>query len=144
MFVFDTDHLSLLQRDNGRSTSHLVSRLDECDEADFWVSIVSFHEQFQGWNAYLNKADDRENLVLGYARFEKLLKAFSGYQLLPFDEAAAEICSDFRKQKIRVGTMDLRIASIAIANDMTLLTRNTVDFERVPGLLFEDWTLPDV
>jgi tRNA(fMet)-specific endonuclease VapC len=37
--------------------------------------------------------------------------------------------------------MDLRIASIAIANQMTLLTRNRVDFERVPGLMFEDWTV---
>jgi tRNA(fMet)-specific endonuclease VapC len=36
--------------------------------------------------------------------------------------------------------MDLRIASIALANNMTLLTRNTVDFERVPGLIQEDWT----
>jgi tRNA(fMet)-specific endonuclease VapC len=38
--------------------------------------------------------------------------------------------------------MDLRIASIVIANQMTLLTRNTVDFQRVPGLHFEDWTVP--
>jgi len=37
--------------------------------------------------------------------------------------------------------MDLRIASIAIANQITLLTRNTVDFERIPNLLFEDWTV---
>ena len=38
--------------------------------------------------------------------------------------------------------MDLRIAAIVIANQMTLLTRNTVDFERVPNLAFEDWTIP--
>jgi tRNA(fMet)-specific endonuclease VapC len=36
--------------------------------------------------------------------------------------------------------MDLRIASIAIANQMTVLTRNTIDFERIPNLSFEDWT----
>jgi tRNA(fMet)-specific endonuclease VapC len=38
--------------------------------------------------------------------------------------------------------MDLRIASVELANDMTLLTRNTVDFERVPALRIEDWALP--
>jgi len=37
--------------------------------------------------------------------------------------------------------MDLRIAAIAIANDLTLLTRNAIDFERVPNLHFEDWTI---
>jgi tRNA(fMet)-specific endonuclease VapC len=35
--------------------------------------------------------------------------------------------------------MDLRIAAIAIANQMTLLTQNTVDFERIPGLQIDDW-----
>ena len=35
--------------------------------------------------------------------------------------------------------MDLKIASIALANDSTLLTRNTNDFQRVPGLRIEDW-----
>jgi tRNA(fMet)-specific endonuclease VapC len=35
--------------------------------------------------------------------------------------------------------MDLKIASIAISHDATLLTRNTVDFAQVPGLRFENW-----
>lgn len=35
--------------------------------------------------------------------------------------------------------MDLKIASIAIANGLTLLTSNTRDFEQVPGLIVEDW-----
>jgi tRNA(fMet)-specific endonuclease VapC len=60
--------------------------------------------------------------------------------VLDYDERASTAFSSLVKQRIRVGTMDLRIASIAIANDMTLLTRNTVDVERVPGLRIEDWT----
>jgi tRNA(fMet)-specific endonuclease VapC len=61
--------------------------------------------------------------------------------VLSFSEAAADIFEDLRKQKIRVATMDLRIGSIAIANRMTVLTRNTVDFQRIPNLSFEDWTV---
>ena len=38
--------------------------------------------------------------------------------------------------------MDLRIASIALAGDCTVLTRNLVDFQKVPQLRIEDWTRP--
>ncbi|MGB6298310.1 MAG: type II toxin-antitoxin system VapC family toxin [Rivularia sp. (in: cyanobacteria)] len=45
------------------------------------------------------------------------------------------------RQKIRIGTQDLRIASIVISNDAILVTRNQFDFSRVPDLQFEDWTV---
>lgn len=41
--------------------------------------------------------------------------------------------------RTRVGSMDLRIACIALAHDATLLTRNLADFEKVPGLRVENW-----
>lgn len=45
-----------------------------------------------------------------------------------------------RRLRIRIGTMDLRIASIALAHGAKLLTRNSVDFAKVPELTIEDWT----
>ena len=53
-------------------------------------------------------------------------------------EAAARL-KDFRQQRIRIGTMDLKIACITLEYDSTLLTRNTKDFAQVPGLRFENW-----
>ena len=76
-----------------------------------------------------------------YLEFENILKDFSVMQLLSFDRKAAEVYDELNHQKLRVGSMDLRIAAIAIANQMTLLTQNTVDFERIPGLSIGDWLL---
>ena len=42
-------------------------------------------------------------------------------------------------RRIRIGTLDLRIASITLAYDATLLTRNIADFRQVPGLKIENW-----
>jgi tRNA(fMet)-specific endonuclease VapC len=42
---------------------------------------------------------------------------------------------------LRVDTMDLRMASIALSRGLVLLTRNAADFAKVPGLVIEDWTL---
>lgn len=69
-----------------------------------------------------------------YFEFERILRDFSVMQLLSFDRKAAEVFDDLNHRNLRVGSMDLRIASIAIANQMTLITQNSVDFERVPGL----------
>ena len=41
--------------------------------------------------------------------------------------------------RIRIGTMDLKIAAIALANDAILLSRNLTDFSKVPALRVEDW-----
>lgn len=54
--------------------------------------------------------------------------------------AAAEF-ERLRKQRIRIGTMDLKIAAIALANNATLLSKNLRDFGKVPGLKVEDWSV---
>ncbi|MBN2580290.1 MAG: type II toxin-antitoxin system VapC family toxin [Pirellulales bacterium] len=69
-----------------------------------------------------------------------MLNDFAYFTILPYDAKAADIFHTLRKAKIRIGTMDLRIASIALANDFTLLTRNLADFRQVPELKAEDWT----
>ncbi len=105
----------------------------------FFVAIVSFPEEILGWNAYLARAKDPLGVVRGYGRLEKVLTNFSLAQVLPFDEGAADVFDDLRRQRIRIGTMDLRIASIALATGMTVRTRNLVDFPKVPRFHAEDW-----
>ena len=64
---------------------------------------------------------------------------FARWVVLNLDAESTASFQRFRSEGIRIGTMDLRIACIAIAHDATLLTRNTVDFAQVPGLRFENW-----
>jgi tRNA(fMet)-specific endonuclease VapC len=77
----------------------------------------------------------------GYALFQQLLTDYGNAQVLPFDAAAADAFVALRAQKIRVATMDLRIAAIALTRNLTVLTSNVSDFRQVPGLNVEDWTL---
>jgi tRNA(fMet)-specific endonuclease VapC len=67
----------------------------------------------------------------------------SRFQSLPFDDNAAEIYSQIRatleKQGIPIGPNDLLIASIAIANNLILITHNTREFSRIRNLSIEDW-----
>jgi tRNA(fMet)-specific endonuclease VapC len=68
------------------------------------------------------------------------------YTSLAFDDTAAEIHADIRHQLETAGTpigpYDLEIAAIALANSLTLVTHNTAEFSRVPGLMLEDWEIP--
>ena len=139
MFLLDTDHIGILQRKTDSHYEKLASRISRYSQTEFYVAIVSFHEQILGWNTYIHRAKDQAGVVRGYTKLDKILGDFSRAQVLPFDDAAAEIFDELRSQKIRIGTMDLRIASIAMATGMTVLSRNLVDFQKVPNLSVEDW-----
>jgi tRNA(fMet)-specific endonuclease VapC len=141
MYLFDTDHLGILQRETAPEFDRIRDRMTAHDSSEFYASIVSFQEQVRGWNAYLNSAKTSESVVRAFAMFEGILQDFSSMQIMPFDETAAEVFESLRQQRVRVGTMDLRIASIAIAKGLILLSRNLSDFHLVPGLSVEDWTI---
>jgi tRNA(fMet)-specific endonuclease VapC len=140
VFVLDSDHLSILQSEKGNECAALQARLASVAETDVYTTIISFHEQIGGWYKNLARPRKQADVVFAYGMLQRIIARFGEMQVLPFDDAAAAQFESLRKQRCRIGTMDLRIASIVLANDMMLLTRNTVDFERVPGLKFEDWT----
>jgi len=121
---------------------HSPARMRQHRLEVFYVAIVSFQEQVLGWNAYIQRARDAEGLVRGYAMLQQVLTDFATMNVLPFGRDAAQTFADLRKVGVRVGTMDLRIGSIALVRGFTVLTRNTVDFQRIPGLGVEDWTTP--
>lgn len=142
MFLLDTDHIGIVQRRSAPEHVVVTRRMRQHSLADFFVSIITFHEQVTGWSAYIRRARGEEGLVRGYAMFQEILADFSRMNVLPFDTQAAAMFTQLRGSGVRAGTMDLRIASTALSRGLTVLTRNTIDFERVPGLRVEDWTVP--
>lgn len=140
-YLLDTDHISFLQKRRGPEHAALIARMARHSPADFTFSIVSFHEQVLGGHALLNRARTTTRLIRGYAFLLETFRSYVTTHVLPFDAAAATVLDGLQAQKLSVATMDLRIAAIALSQGLTLLTRNTRDFGRVPGLVTEDWTV---
>ena len=135
--VVDTNHLSELDRD-----STLAARFAErrrTSRIEVFVSVISIQEIARGWLALLNRPRKVVEQVVFYARFQRSITALRDWDILPFDEEAADIFDSLHRSRVRIGTMDLKIAAVCIAHDATLLTRNLADFEKVPGLRVENW-----
>ena len=140
IYLLDTDHLSILQRRGGADHAVLIMNMSGHADTDIGVPVVSFHEQSLGCNALINAARTPADVLLGYDLLARIIEDFRRFPIVPYDAAAAAVFDQLKAAKIRVGTMDLRIAAIALARDLTLVTRNASDFGRVPGLRIEDWT----
>ena len=140
MYVLDTDHMSLLEWDN-EGSQILRERLADCDPTEVATTIISYEEQMRGWMAYVAKAGTMAKQVEAYHRLRTHLDNYRQIPVLDFDDNAATIYQQLRRARIKIGTMDLKIAAIAISLDATLTSRNLVDFEKVPGLKVEDLTI---
>lgn len=72
-----------------------------------------------------------------------LSMALLTYRVLNFDyacaKAAAQVKQALAAQGQTIGPMDILIAGIALAHKLTLVTHNTGEFARVPGLQLVDW-----
>ncbi len=138
-YILDTDHLSLLQKE-GDGSRTLLARISKVPPDDMATTIVTFQEEVLGWLSELNRVKKADHIVRCYKRLDRVRLNFERMNVLPFDDAAQIVYGPLRRQCSTVGTLDLRIASIALVTGSILLTRNFRDFKQVPGLRFEDWT----
>lgn len=139
MFLLDSDHVSLIDR-GGTAGANIRARLRRVPPDDVCACIVSYEEQIRGWTAVIAQARTIVGQIPFYSELQRLLGFYCTTPLLPFDAQAAAVFERLKTAKIRIGTMDLKIASIALAHDATLLTRNLADFRKVPALKAEDWS----
>lgn len=132
MLVLDTDALSLIQRGNGPHFEALAKILDEANE-EVYVTVISLDEQLHG--AFKEIASNQARIRLqGYRRLRDLTDDYSQRPMLDYDEKADAIFDRLKGMKGRPATKDLRIATIALSFDATLVTGNVNDFAKIPLL----------
>ena len=127
-YLLDTNILSAGLRGEPRA---LLNRLAGLAPNRLHVSCIVLAELMAGAELGTRKATTLAALV----------DMTAGMTVLPFDTQAAAHFDDLKRLHIRIGTQDLKIAAIALANDATLITRNTQDFARISDLKFEDWSV---
>ncbi len=129
MVCIDTSFLVALERGDG-GTLEKMQELEECGEV-VYATAVTVAEYYRG--AYGSK--DRARAL----RDAKGL--LDGFAILDLDYESGKICGELAHslKSDTIGDRDLFIASIALSNKQTLITRNKKHFERVPGLQVEGW-----
>jgi tRNA(fMet)-specific endonuclease VapC len=140
LYVIDTDHLSLYERGN-LVVQRRILAARQADTDDLAITVVTVEEQFAGRLAQVRKATTPQNLISAYAYLKMTLLLFSDLEVLDYDAKADACFREFRQPGLRIGTQDLRIAAITLANSGILVTRNRRDFEKVPKLVLQDWSI---
>jgi tRNA(fMet)-specific endonuclease VapC len=139
MYILDTDHLSLIQR-NREDGKRILSRLATIEAAEVAVTIITYEEQVRGRLSLLAKAKTLDEQTLAYQGLQQLATDYCSITIISFNRAAASEYQRLRTAYPRLGSMDLKIAAIALTNDAILLTRNQSDFDQIATLRVEDWS----
>jgi tRNA(fMet)-specific endonuclease VapC len=139
VIILDTDHFMILQVGRGPAYDQLSARIDASPDQDIATTVITFEEHMRGWLAEIRRARDIAELVHPYDQLIKLVRFFHAWDILRFSEESVTQFNNLRRQRIRIGTQDLKIAAIALETNSLLLSANLRDFDRVPGLQVESW-----
>ena len=119
LYVFDTDHISLQQR----AYPLVVQQLRTLHATDtVATTVVTVEEQIRGRLEIIRRHSASALQVAAYTAFQQTLRYFMDWQVLDFTQAAFDQFVEFRQQRIRIGSQDLRIAAIPLVNDAVLVT----------------------
>src|SRR6476620_11633899 len=115
MIVLDTDHLSILQLANSPAAQRLFDRLNTATEP-VTVTIISAEELMRGWLAAIHKERDLNKQIAPYLRLKNLFRFFAAWSVLEWNAIAVKEMENLRSRRLRLGTMDLKIAAITLSH----------------------------
>jgi tRNA(fMet)-specific endonuclease VapC len=136
-YLFDTDHLTLFDHRH----ASLRQRFNAAPAGSVAISPVTIQEYLKGRLAALARQTSGPQQVQAYANLVLSVALCQQFPLAPFDLACDQQFQQFRTLLPRVGTQDLKIAAVALVNQLIVLTRNRRDFGRIPGLRIDDWSV---
>lgn len=139
MILLDTDHVNVLKYPDHPRFASLTTQLNSSVDQDVATTVITVEEQMRGWLAWINRSGDVRRQVPAYHELLRLFDFFARWHVVLFDEQAASQFQGLRAQRIRIGTMDLKIAAIALIHDALLLSANLRDFQQVPNLRIANW-----
>ncbi len=140
MYLLDTSVVSNFldeRRFYPRLTDKILSQPAEL----IFISIITVEEILRGALASVQKSKRQPSVIFAYQYFEELFSALNQFQTLPYNAKAESIYQSLDAKIKRIGTQDCRIAAIATANDLMIVTVNVVDFKRIGLVDVEDWTI---
>lgn len=140
MYLLDTNALSeLRKRRSGRISPAVEAWAGSVDQADMFLSVITIMEIELGI-ALLERRDTRQAGVLRLWLHDKVLPAFAG-RILPVDTTIALRCARLHVPDTK-SERDAWIAATGLVHDLTIVTRNVVDFAGTDVTLLDPWTYP--
>ncbi len=137
MHLLDSDTLAHLYAGHGT----VVQRLRQCDDVEIGIAIVTKAEILRARCDFLLKAAGTDQLLRAQNWLERSEALLQQLLVVPFDDRAAEEFERLSEARAagKIGHVDLLVASVALANRATLVTRNLRHFRQVPNLILENW-----
>jgi tRNA(fMet)-specific endonuclease VapC len=137
MHLLDTDTLTHLHA----GQPNVVERLRAVDDPDVGITIITKVEVLRGRMDYLLKAETGVDLLKAQELLFRTEELLNQLLVVPISQAASEQFDRLRATpKLRkIGRADLLIASIALANRATLVTRNLRHFSKIPDIRVVNW-----
>ena len=104
MFILDTDHLTVIQRQSEPAYSCLLAQFRGVSPGEIFTTIISFEEQMRGWLAVISRFRTIQQEIAAYRQLHALLSFFAEIPVLDFDEPAAEQFSGaFLDSRLQIG-----------------------------------------
>jgi len=140
MYLLDTNALSeLRKRRSGKMSPAVEAWAGSVDQADMYLSVITIMEIELGI-ALLERRDARQAGVLRLWLHDKVMPAFAG-RILPVDTTIALRCARLHVPDTK-SERDAWIAATGLVHDLTIVTRNVVDFAGTEVTLLDPWTYP--
>ena len=130
MYLLDTDICIYII---SKRSQNIIEKIKTLEPIDVKLSSISLSELEYG----VSKSKYREK------NREALIHFVSGFDIIYFDEKDAEVYglirADLENRGVTIGPYDMQIAAMAISRNLTLITNNTDEFQRVRDLKLENW-----